>query len=45
MWYFTWMLGVLLACSFGVINALWLESTENMDRISDDELNSSTNTE
>lgn len=27
MWYFTWILGVLLACSFGIINALWLEHT------------------
>ncbi len=35
MWYFTWILGVLLACSFGIINALWLESTEDMDRIED----------
>jgi cyd operon protein YbgT len=35
MWYFTWLLGVLLACSFGIINALWLESTEDMDRIDD----------
>lgn len=25
MWYFTWILGVLLACSFGIINAMWLE--------------------
>jgi cyd operon protein YbgT len=25
MWYFAWILGVLLACSFGIINALWLE--------------------
>ena len=32
MWYFTWILGVLLACSFGIINALWLESTEAMER-------------
>ena len=31
MWYFTWILGVLLACSFGIINALWLENSENMD--------------
>ncbi|KKC98192.1 MULTISPECIES: cytochrome bd-I oxidase subunit CydX [Photobacterium] len=31
MWYFAWILGVLLACSFGIINALWLETTENMD--------------
>ena len=27
MWYFTWILGVLLACAFGIINALWLESS------------------
>lgn len=36
MWYFTWILGILLACSFGIINVLWLESRENMDRDSDD---------
>ncbi|WP_299495033.1 cytochrome bd-I oxidase subunit CydX [uncultured Shewanella sp.] len=35
MWYFTWILGLFLACSFGIINALWLESSENMDRESD----------
>ncbi|MCL1079808.1 cytochrome bd-I oxidase subunit CydX [Parashewanella spongiae] len=37
MWYFSWILGVLLACSFGIINALWLENTENMDRESVDD--------
>ena len=26
MWYFTWILGVLLACAFGIVNALWLEA-------------------
>ncbi|MGD2073397.1 MAG: cytochrome bd-I oxidase subunit CydX [Gammaproteobacteria bacterium] len=26
MWYFTWILGVLLAVALGVINVLWLES-------------------
>lgn len=26
MWYFTWILGVLLACAFSIINVLWLES-------------------
>lgn len=31
MWYFTWILGVLLACSFGIISVLWLESTVNLD--------------
>ena len=28
MWYFTWILGVLLACAFGIINVMWLESQE-----------------
>lgn len=32
MWYFAWILGVLLACLFAVVNALWLEVTEDMDR-------------
>jgi len=31
MWYFTWILGVLLAVSFGIINVLWLESVQSMD--------------
>jgi cyd operon protein YbgT len=31
MWYFAWILGVLLASSFGIINALWLENLEMMD--------------
>jgi len=25
MWYFSWILGVLLACSAGIINAMWVE--------------------
>ncbi len=25
------ILGLLLACAFAVINALWLERTENLD--------------
>ena len=32
MWYFTWILGVLLACSFGIVNAMWLELNEDLDR-------------
>lgn len=28
MWYFVWVLGVLLACSLGVINAMRLEVPE-----------------
>ncbi len=31
MWYFAWILGVLLACSFGIINAMWLENQEALD--------------
>ena len=26
MWYFAWILGVLLAVAFGIINVMWLES-------------------
>ncbi len=29
MWYFAWILGTLLACSFGIITALALEQHEN----------------
>ena len=25
MWYFAWLLGLGLACSFGVLNAMWYE--------------------
>ncbi len=25
MWYFAWILGTAFACSFAVLNALWLE--------------------
>ncbi|MBG6247580.1 MULTISPECIES: cytochrome bd-I oxidase subunit CydX [Symbiopectobacterium] len=28
MWYFTWILGTLLACSLGIITALALEQSE-----------------
>lgn len=28
MWYFAWVLGTLLACSFGIITALALEQSE-----------------
>lgn len=31
MWYFAWILGVLFACSCGIINALWLESEHKFD--------------
>ena len=28
MWYFSWILGLLLACSLGVISLLWLEAKQ-----------------
>jgi cyd operon protein YbgT len=34
MLYFAWVLGVALACSFGILNAMWYElhSDEERDR-------------
>ena len=31
MWYFAWILGLPLACAFGVLNAMWLEMMEDED--------------
>ena len=28
MWYFGWILGVLLACAFGIIYVRWMEAEE-----------------
>lgn len=28
MWYFSWILGLGLALTFGVLNALWFEAVE-----------------
>lgn len=28
MWYFTWVLGLGLACCFSILNAMWFEMTE-----------------
>jgi cyd operon protein YbgT len=38
MWYFAWILGVLLACTLGVINVMWYEFQQNKDSIAEDEL-------
>ena len=32
MWYFTWILGVGLACSFGILNAMWFEFREEAEQ-------------
>ncbi len=37
MWYFTWMLGVLLALAFGIINVMWYESEQYQDSAEDDQ--------
>jgi len=31
MWYFSWILGLGLALTFGVLNAMWYELTEAPD--------------
>ncbi|SAI23461.1 Predicted outer membrane lipoprotein [Bordetella ansorpii] len=28
MWYFSWILGLSLACIFGIVNAMWFELRE-----------------
>lgn len=32
MWYFSWILGTGLACSFAILNALWLEYRDKDDQ-------------
>lgn len=29
MWYFSWILGVGLACTFGILNAMWFEMKQD----------------
>lgn len=36
MWYFAWILGVLLALAFGVINVMWFESEQCMGTADED---------
>lgn len=37
MWYFSWILGVLLACAFGIINVMWMEAEEMLEPVEDDQ--------
>lgn len=37
MWYFSWILGVLLACAFGVINVMWYEMQQHVDNVAKDQ--------
>jgi cytochrome bd-I ubiquinol oxidase subunit X len=32
MWYFAWVLGLGLACTFAILNAMWLELEQDDDR-------------
>ena len=32
MWYFSWILGVGLACTFAILNAIWFEMREDVRR-------------
>lgn len=32
MWYFSWILGLGFACTFSVLNAMWLEHRENSEK-------------
>lgn len=32
MWYFTWILGLGLACAFSVLNAIWFEINADDDQ-------------
>jgi cytochrome bd-I ubiquinol oxidase subunit X len=32
MWYFSWALGLGLACAFAILNAMWFEVREDDDR-------------
>jgi len=32
MWYFAWILGVTAAAAIGVINVMWYEFQDNLDR-------------
>ena len=38
MWYFSWILGVLLAVSFGIINVMWYEMEQLVNNVSKDQV-------
>jgi cyd operon protein YbgT len=40
MWYFTWILGLTAALSFGVINAMWYEAEHAFNGANKDEAGS-----
>ncbi|ASG24058.1 cytochrome bd-I oxidase subunit CydX [Nitrospirillum viridazoti] len=36
MWYFSWILGLGLACAFSILNAMWLELSETDGKVRPD---------
>ena len=34
MWYFSWILGTGLACTFAILNAIWLEFKTSDSKLS-----------
>ncbi|MDN7429974.1 cytochrome bd-I oxidase subunit CydX [Burkholderia sp. AU16741] len=34
MWYFSWILGIGVALSFGIVNAMWLEARQKTQEAS-----------
>lgn len=36
MWYFSWILGLGLACAFAILNAMWFEVMEEQHGEADD---------
>lgn len=37
MWYFAWILGVTAAAAIGVINVMWYEFQDDLDRTAGDD--------
>ncbi|MBR8346847.1 cytochrome bd-I oxidase subunit CydX [Burkholderia ambifaria] len=33
MWYFSWILGIGVALSFGIVNAMWLEAQQKPQEV------------
>jgi cytochrome bd-I ubiquinol oxidase subunit X len=33
MWYFSWILGISLACAFAILNAMWYELRDDQKKL------------
>lgn len=45
MWYFAWILGSALACTLGILNAIWFELKEDNPSFKTDENKNNTSEE